>query len=171
LVFNDEKTKLDLLTDQIIKERGAGRPDAASISAENLPTLSNDQLRLKVTQFAEELSKFEARFQLANSQLEAEEGNQEAQIPRTNNDALQKRWVLNRAADEQRRNQHRAEYDVRFRSQAVSYKHEICKRMEFISPCPTKEAGAQMIDSGGVGALFVGEVAGYLTVIANDLPP
>jgi hypothetical protein len=63
---------------------------------------------------------------------------------------------------------------VRFREQVLIYAHEICKRKEFISPCPSDGPEGQMavhvIASGSGGALFVGIIANYLTLIINDLP-
>lgn len=97
------------------------------------------------------------------------EWEQEASISESTKSEKINKWRSDRMADEQRDARHKAEYEVRFRQSVLLYKTEICKREQFTNPCPTNSPAVTMINFPE-GALFVGEIADYLTLITNNLP-
>jgi hypothetical protein len=143
-------------------------PPSDSVRLGNISTISDDQLKSDATEFIDELRKFEARFQLQERGREEQEFAAMANVGIEPQETRHKLWSDNAENMERRLDQHRAEYDVRFRKTVLIYKEQICTRVEFTSPCPTSDPALPMIDSN-VGALFVGMIADYMTKITGLL--
>jgi hypothetical protein len=142
-----------------------------SLATGNLSALSNDDLKAAATKFIGELRKFEARYEPKQEQMLVQGQARMASIPQDSKSAQQEMWNKNISEQMATEAQHRSEYDVTYRSQTLRYKTEICKRLEFLDPCPANDPAILMIDNGDTGALFTVMIADYLTKIVEKLPP
>ncbi len=170
--FNDEVKKNDTFVAEIAelrKQLQAHTPSTQSGDLGTLAAMSNSELRSAASQFVNELRKFQARFDTKKGQLQNQELANAATVPYDSPKAREEIWAKGTAAEMELQNQHNSEYDVTYRQQVLWYKIEICKRVEFLSPCPTNDIAAHMIDEAA-GMAWPKMVADYLTKIIDTLP-
>jgi hypothetical protein len=118
-----------------------------------------------------QLRRFGAEFKLIDrSQSNAEWGQLTTAMPKDDRKAQDAAWVQYIQKSEERRNRHQSEFDVRFRPGIISYKDEICKREEFINPCP-RDIRLSLLNTGMLaGPDPIADFADYLALIIGNLP-
>jgi len=131
---------------------------------------SNSQLRRGAEAFASQLRQYEAAYQMNENQQWMVEWAERSRISKDDKDAMNKKWNEDMLRDEKRRSAHRADFDTRFRGPLLAYREEICKRVQFTSPCPDNTT-SKSLDSGLLaGPSPIQEFANYLEVISRLLP-
>jgi hypothetical protein len=175
--IDNQKDRIDVQRDKLVelqrKSEGI-HPQTTPISpppalSGRLADQSNEELRKNATLFVENLRRFGARIRLQDDEASNADWAALATIPREDKKQRDEKWQEFIRKETNRSNMRQSQYDVEFRSGVISYKNEICKREEFISPCPI-DYRMHMIDIGTVGgAMSVSDVADYLTLIINNL--
>jgi len=177
--IDNQKTRIDMQNDKIVelqrKVEGISPnpippPKNTESIIKRLDDESNDKIKLGVTQFIKELRTFDAAFDVQDREVSDAQWRGLIAIPFDQKDKKQEEWNSFTNGMLERRTRHDADFNTRFRSPALAYREAICNRVQFTSPCPSRDMRSLMLDVGiYAGPHPIMEIADYLDEISRKL--
>ena len=140
-----------------------------------LSALSNAQLRERASRFTAQLREFEAEHKLEERRISHQEiQTRHRQLPIRNAEDSERAYKISQehlSAMVERGAQYQAAFNTRFRSRALEFREELCRREGIYSPYKVDMRSTDALDAGILAGINpVSQVGDYLDELIRKLP-